>query len=314
MIKYFDDEGNEVEAQDATSAADIQTDEDGKIVSSRLFVVEKEQEEAGHSFSHNSEVESDEPDWGDVVKTELPDDAFADEDARSYPHHWVEGGDIEDGRFVSGTMYLHRGGLGTATAAARGARSGKQASEHVKAHLQKHRDALGLEEVGRRVRGTRIAQVNTLIDAAQALIDGLQDFITWAAYADELPENFHVDNEEARHARDKCMDCDESPAIEVLWAEGKAHAWFCASCYGKWIKDDHDDDVNYEKEIEYGIARMKFSDRNSPQSVDEVEPKEGEDKDAFIERCIPFIIEQEGKDRRQAIAMCYSMWDDGKKD
>lgn len=93
------------------------------------------------TIRHNSKVADEEPAWSSVDKTELPRLAFADmgeEDLKStwkYPHHWVSGD----------TMYLHRGGLNAAWAAANGARSGQEASAEVKAHLQAHRDALGLK-------------------------------------------------------------------------------------------------------------------------------------------------------------------------
>lgn len=90
--------------------------------------------------------------------------------------------------------------------------------------------------------------------------------------SDEGPESiFDFSSElkeEARHARDKCMSCDKSPTIDVLWAEGIGHAWFCAKCYTAWEKE-HPGEVNNTKKIEHGIARMKFSDRNSPESLRE---------------------------------------------
>lgn len=110
--------------------------------------------EAAAGFSHNSRIADSEPDWGDVDKTRLPRAAHADRgeaDKKStwkYPHHWVEGGgDLDEhGVYTSGTMYLHRGGLAAAWAAAQGARSGEKASQEVIDHLAAHRKALGLEE------------------------------------------------------------------------------------------------------------------------------------------------------------------------
>ncbi len=75
--------------------------------------------------------------------------------------------------------------------------------------------------------------------------------------------------EKARHRRDKCMSCDKAPTIEVLWAEGMAHAWFCKKCYKAWLKESDMHEVNYEKEILHGIARRKFSDRTSPETLEE---------------------------------------------
>jgi len=116
----------------------------------------------GKAFNHNSNVADSEPNWGDVDKNKLPLRAFAWEDPGterdkvstwSYPHHWIKnGGDPDDdGRFTTGAMYLHEGGLNAAWAAAQGARSGKKASQEVIAHLEKHRKALGLEQKSKEV-------------------------------------------------------------------------------------------------------------------------------------------------------------------
>lgn len=91
-------------------------------------------------MTHNSKCSDNEPTWStylDKNRSSLPDNAFADEAGRRFPHHWVD----ED----SETMYLHRGGLNSAWAAAHGARSGKEASSDVVNHLQEHRRALGLD-------------------------------------------------------------------------------------------------------------------------------------------------------------------------
>lgn len=46
------------------------------------------------------------------------------------------------------------------------------------------------------------------------------------------------------HRRDQCMtkDCESPPEFEILWAEGKAHAWFC-----------YDDLLAFDKENPYEI-------------------------------------------------------------
>ena len=100
------------------------------------------------SLSHNSQTADDEPTWSEVDKTSLPDSAFADREARKYPHHWVQNGaDPDDaGRYTSGTMYLHEGGLNAAWSAAQGGRSGEEASTQIKSHLQTHRTALGKQD------------------------------------------------------------------------------------------------------------------------------------------------------------------------
>ncbi len=94
------------------------------------------------TYRHNSTIKEIEPDWGDVDKTRLPWNAFSnwnvlDKDKKStwkYPHHWIN----------LGKMYLHKGGLVYALAAAKGARSGKRASAEVFKHLRKHIKAINL--------------------------------------------------------------------------------------------------------------------------------------------------------------------------
>lgn len=105
------------------------------------------------AYGHNSKVAEDEPKWGSVKKNRLPRLAFADmgapreKDTWSYPHHWIDGGDIgEDGLYAGGAMYLHLGGLRAAWSAAHGARTGQEASDAVKAHLARHRRVVGVEE------------------------------------------------------------------------------------------------------------------------------------------------------------------------
>ncbi len=105
------------------------------------------------SLTHNSKTADTEPDWGGLDKTKLPRNAFADEgdpDKKStwaYPHHWVKNGTLgKDGVYTSGDMYLHKGGLNAAWAAAQGARSSQKASQAVIDHLEAHRKALGLDK------------------------------------------------------------------------------------------------------------------------------------------------------------------------
>ena len=86
------------------------------------------------NFTHNSTLDKSEPTWGSVDKTKLPQLAFADKgeaDKKStwgYPHHWIEGGTKTNanGIYTDGTMYLHKGGLDAAWAAAEGAHTGKK--------------------------------------------------------------------------------------------------------------------------------------------------------------------------------------------
>lgn len=106
------------------------------------------------SLSHNSTLSKTEPDWGSINKTTLPRNSFADmgevgkKSSYRYPHHHVESGKTggENGIFVSGNMYLHRGGLKAALQAAGGARSGqKESNPSVKRHLSHHADVIGME-------------------------------------------------------------------------------------------------------------------------------------------------------------------------
>jgi ATP-dependent protease ClpP protease subunit len=110
--------------------------------------------EVNMAFTHNNKTESDEPSLGDVDKGKLPRGAFADmgeEDKKStwsYPHHWIkDGGELDDnGIYKTGTMLLHEGGLNAAWSAAEGGRSGKEADQSTKNHLQEHRKALGKDK------------------------------------------------------------------------------------------------------------------------------------------------------------------------
>jgi len=122
----------------------------GKTPARSLFTAMKDEFTAGPNLSHDSKLASREPSWANVDKTKLPRSAFAGQgDAGkkstwSYPHHFVQNGKVgPDGVYVSGTMYLHRGGLNAAWSAAQGARSGKKASPDIIAHIRRHRDAIG---------------------------------------------------------------------------------------------------------------------------------------------------------------------------
>jgi HK97 family phage major capsid protein len=109
------------------------------------------------NFLHNDKTSDNEPDWSTVDKTALPRAAFADQgepgkkSTWKYPHHWIEnaGGKDADGIFTTGTMYLHKGGLNAAWSAANGGRSGQEASQAVKDHLQAHRKSLGIEDMAK---------------------------------------------------------------------------------------------------------------------------------------------------------------------
>lgn len=99
-------------------------------------------------FVHNSTLHQGEPTWSDVDKAKLPDIAFADREGRRYPHHWVVNGGDPDakGRYRSGTLFLHRGGLIAAWSAANGGHTGEKADAGILAHLERHRKAIGLDQ------------------------------------------------------------------------------------------------------------------------------------------------------------------------
>jgi phage I-like protein len=119
------------------------------------------------ALSHNSTLANNEPDWGSVDKTKLPRIAFADQGQAdqkstwSFPHHWVEGGQVGDsGVYDSGDMYLHKGGLMAAWAAAQGAHTGNKASAEVIAHLEAHRKAIGMGDNMMNANATFLAGVD----------------------------------------------------------------------------------------------------------------------------------------------------------
>jgi hypothetical protein len=39
------------------------------------------------------------------------------------------------------------------------------------------------------------------------------------------------------------------------------------------------------------------------------EPRSGESKNEYITRCVSHLVSKEGKDQKQAVAICYSMWE-----
>jgi len=107
-----------------------------------------------HHHTHNSNMMDSEPSWASVEKESLPREAFAEigePDKKStwgFPHHFISEGSEKDdnGIWTNGTMFLHKGGLNAAWAAAQGARSGQEASQAVKDHLQAHRKAIGIAD------------------------------------------------------------------------------------------------------------------------------------------------------------------------
>lgn len=68
---------------------------------------------------------------------------------------------------------------------------------------------------------------------------------------------------ESKHSRRECMNCSRPPTVEVLWANGHGHAWFCDSDYNKWMSES-DRDVASKKLVKDGEAAMLFKDNTNP--------------------------------------------------
>jgi hypothetical protein len=81
----------------------------------------------------------------------------------------------------------------------------------------------------------------------------------------------------SRHRRDRCMICANPPVFDVLWAEGKGHAWFCEKHLKKFVKDslvpclkagedimNCASDIVGVKEINDGEASKRYADNKNP--------------------------------------------------
>ena len=155
------------------------------------------------ALTHNSTVSDTEPDWSEVDTTRLPRQAFADqgdEGAKSswgFPHHWIQngGGLDENGIYTTGEMFLHRGGLNAAWAAANGARAGQEASAEIKAHLNAHRKALGLGEWADQTKSAEWETFDLEIDRSAFAQDGRG----WdPAYIKQVYENTLIAQDKAK--------------------------------------------------------------------------------------------------------------------
>jgi len=86
------------------------------------------------------------------------------------------------------------------------------------------------------------------------------------------PENLKLDQAlltilEQRYSVDHCMMCDAPPTVEVMWAEGMGHAWFCGKDFDKWKSKTfvlagetikYGDDIVSQRAIN-GVASIKWS-------------------------------------------------------
>lgn len=93
---------------------------------------------------------------------------------------------------------------------------------------------------------------------------------------------------EAKHSRIKCMLCDESPVVVVLWASGRGRAWFCLKHFKEWAKEDME------------IVRAWFVKSGEiPEKIDEDSPQVEKLQDGLsseeiirqIEKCLALIAQ-----------------------
>lgn len=112
-----------------------------------------------------------------------------------------------------------------------------------------------------------------------------------------------------RHSRTKCMICSKTPEIEVLYAEGKAHAWFCKEHYKEWESKEafkldgkpvtNKKIVNTVREID-GEASGKWSEpikeKNQLTSIEGHKPKYSETEEEEDKEVIKEVVdEQDGE-------------------
>lgn len=82
---------------------------------------------------------------------------------------------------------------------------------------------------------------------------------------------------DARHRRDKCMECTGKPKYEVLWAEGRGHAWFCEKHLKEWVREQAEECLKEGfPNLNCGINAIKKVENN------EVAKKWGENKNSDI--------------------------------
>jgi len=100
----------------------------------------------------------------------------------------------EDSVYTGGNMFLHRGGLIAAWAAAMGARSGQKASSSVTSHLQRHRRDLGLSESQMNHAAAIFEALNEFIGEEITLIENLVSIETdgTPTFTISYPESFET--------------------------------------------------------------------------------------------------------------------------
>ena len=79
------------------------------------------------------------------------------------------------------------------------------------------------------------------------------------AYAQPDSGDVHIPTAgRKRKRRDHCMECAKPPSIEVMWAEGRARAWFCAECYKSWKQLSMTHEAVAEREVTGGVVPEKW--------------------------------------------------------
>lgn len=94
----------------------------------------------------------------------------------------------------------------------------------------------------------------------------------WVFSKSSLPGEPRKEIKQARHSREKCMECDAPPKYEVLWAEGMARCWFCGRHFRAWALKNMKErkaegyacDINMVREVKNGIAAKRWKDNPNP--------------------------------------------------
>lgn len=116
---------------------------------------------------------------------------------------------------------------------------------------------------------------------------------------------------EKRHSRKSCMSCKEAPTKEVLWAEGKGHAWFCDEHFNSWSTEgDGMDEIISVKEVKDGKASGKFADNTNPNIWPELEKETQEVAVEEEKAVVSKFFTVKGKDRDYWVALSGSAFKD----
>jgi hypothetical protein len=93
------------------------------------------------------------------------------------------------------------------------------------------------------------------------------------------PEYKIASIEDEHRSFSKCMECSMKPDYELLWADGRAHVWFCAKHLPIWIEEEGKNDpksleIVMVKEIIDETAHKNMIDQNTnPNIVKEIMEK-----------------------------------------